>query len=177
MLVQFQPGLFNLFHFMTLFNFYNNINQLNSFKLSISNQEFVFIYNIFKTLSFIQIYNFFKIIEIKLKLSKLCLSCLNIIFKLKINKKNFKFFFLINCINLLKKNLLKKNFLNFLNLFFSLNSISSSYKEVKFFNKKFLIKNFLVVGEVYKNYKGSIIPFNISKLSWFVRLGLKTEVN
>lgn len=154
-----------------MFNLYKNNNQLNSFKVINSNQEFIFIYNFFKTLSFIQIYNFFKIIEIKFQLSGLCLNNLNIIFNLNITKKDFKKFFLLNGLFFLKKNFLKKNFLEFLKNFLSY------YKDVKFFKKILRLNNFYMVGEVYKNYKGSIIPFNISKLSWFVRLGLKTEEN
>lgn len=159
-----------------MFNLYKNINQLNYFKSIISNQEFTIIYNIFKTLSFIQIYHFFKIIEIKLKLFNLCLHSLNLIFKLNLSKKNLKNFFLFNCIYLLKNKCFIKTNVLIKHLFFNINSIYY-YKEVKFLKKILTSKKFLIIGEIYKNYKGSIIPFNISKLSWFVRAGLKTEEN
>ena len=140
---------------MVLFNLYKNSNQLNSFKAIISNQEFIFIYNFFKTLSFIQIYNFFKIMEIKLQLSDLCLNSLNIIFSLNISKKNLKKFFLLNCIFFLNKSLLKKNYLNLLQIFFSSSYKDAKKKIIKFYSKNFYIALLLFLYYFIRQFRHS----------------------
>jgi hypothetical protein len=51
-----------------------------------------------------------------------------------------------------------------------------SLKENKKLKKKKNLFSFFLISELYKTYKGVLIPFNISNLSWLVRAGLKYEM-
>jgi hypothetical protein len=163
---------------MINFSFYNNINFLFIFNfINLTNLEFKFIFKFLKQCSFIYIYKYFKILELNLRFSGLCKQSLQSVFSIfskfysknklySFNMHDFKFFFLISCIQLIKKKNLKFNLKNFY-----------YYKE-KFFKKsqKYL-SNLYIIGNIYKDYKGAIIPFKVTHLSWFVHTGLKQEEN
>jgi hypothetical protein len=166
-----------------MFKFFNNSNLINT-NYELTKFEFNFIINFCNNLALSQLYKYFKTLEKLLNLKNMCLSFLKKLDKFEqLNIKLIKFFFLIHCIQCIKK----KNLINLIfncsnlkvpNYFINSKAFSNFYLEdnKKNKNKKKLI-NFFLTSEVYKYYKGSIVPFNISNLSWFVRTGLKQEVN
>ena len=184
-----------------MYNFLNN----NSNLLTLLNKnfnyiEFELILKFIKNFTFIQIYKYFKTFEILFNLYNLCNICLPKLHTIKlfnINIKLIKFFFLINCIQFIKK----KNLINFifilninnfkakiikdykinttLKLRKSLPRVSSfslSIKKKNLKNKKKNLFSHFILSELYKTYKGVIISFNISNLSWLVRAGLKLDM-
>jgi hypothetical protein len=180
-----------------MYNFLiNNPNLLLTLNKNFSYIEFEFIFKFLKKFNFVQVYKYFKTFEILFDLPDLCIKCFPKLDNFKLlNIKLIKFFFLINCIQLIKKkNLINFIFNNLNNLTVKYNkkinlnsSLITNYLNLKAFTysplkEKFLkkkIKNLqslFIIAELYKTYKGVIIPFNISNLSWLVRAGLKYDM-
>jgi hypothetical protein len=185
----------SIFYFMSSnFLLKNNI-LLTILNKNLNYNEFELIFKFLKKFNFIQLYKYFKTFELIFHLPNLCFNCIQ---KLEtselLNIKLIKFFFLINCIQFIKK----KNLINFIfnNSDYNLNSFEFNKIDEKFFfnifsfkvfsnfylkekilkKKKKNLNQFLITSEIYKSYKGVIIPFNISNLSWLVRAGLKYEM-
>jgi hypothetical protein len=167
-----------------MFKFFNNTNLLNT-NYELTKVEFNFIINFCNNLTLSQLYKYFKTLEKSLNLKHMCLTFFKKLDKFEqLNIKLIKFFFLIHCIQCIKKKNLINLIFNCSNLKFNFSPFINSKLFTNFYleeNKKNKINknliNFYLVSEVYKYYKGSIVPFNISNLSWFVRTGLKQEVN
>jgi hypothetical protein len=162
---------------MINFSFYNNINSLLIFNFNnLTNLEFKFVVKFLKNSSFLYLYKYFKIVELNLRFSGLCERSLQSVFsifsKFYSNNKlysfdmhDFKFFFLINCIQLIRKKNLK---FNLKNLYY--------YKEKILKKNKKSLLSLYTFGNIYKEHKGAFIPFKVTNLSWFVHTGLKQEV-
>jgi hypothetical protein len=159
-----------------MFKFFNS--NLINFNHGLTKNEFDFINNFCNHLTLSELYKYFKTLEKLLNLKNLCNSFFIKLSKFELlNIRLIKFFFLIHCIQCIKK----KNLINL--IFNSSNLLNFNYSTILYLkdnkNKKLkkILINFFLTSEVYKYYKGSIVPFNISNLSWFVRAGLKQEVN